>query len=254
MRFNRMTTPTPHSSRSLFLPALILAIGLSLGAMVLAGPLRDFVNAHHSITVKGYAERHVQSDFALWSATVTTRGKQVHDAAGQMDKNTQEVIDFLMAQGVPKEAIVVSDLTTTALSKSNDGTSSGLADLDGYKLDREFQVSSSDVDSISKLTGSAPQLLRNGVEINFYATQYYCTKLADLKVSLLGEAVQDAQRRAEEIAGKSGRKIGSLRSANQGVFQITSVYETETSAEGSFDTASREKSIKAVVTAEFELR
>jgi hypothetical protein len=31
------------------------------------------------------------------------------------------------------------------------------------------------------------------------------------------------------------------------------VYETETSGEGSLDTASREKSIKAVVTAEFEL-
>ena len=248
-----MTTPAPNSSRSLIFPALILAIGLALGAIMLAGPLREFVNSRHSITVKGYAERHVQSDFALWSATVTTRGKQVNDAADQMDKDTKEVVDFLIAQGVPKEAIVVSDLTTTALSKSNDGTDSGLADLDGYKLDRQFQVTSSDVDSISKLTESAPQLLRNGVEISFNATAYYCTKLADLKVTMLGEAVQDAQRRAEEIAGKSGRKIGSLRSANQGVFQITSVYETETSGEGSLDTASREKSIKAVVTAEFEL-
>jgi hypothetical protein len=70
---------------------------------------------------------------------------------------------------------------------------------------------------------------------------------------MLGEAAQDAQRRAEQIAGKSGRKIGSLRSASQGVFQITSVYQTETSDEGAFDTGSREKSMKAVVTAEFQL-
>jgi hypothetical protein len=248
-----MTAASPDSSRSLIVPATILAFGLAFGALVLAGPLRDFVKAHQTITVKGYAEHHLQSDFALWSATVTTRGKQVNEAADQMDKDTRAVTDFLIAQGVPKESILISDLTTTALSKSTDGTDAGVGELDGYKLDRQFQVTSNDVDSISKLTGSAPVLLRNGVEVSFNPTEYYCTKLADLKVTMLGEAVQDAQRRAEEIASKSGRRIGSLRSANQGVFQITAVYETETSSEGALDTASREKSIKAVVTAEFEL-
>jgi hypothetical protein len=235
------------------MPAFILAFGIAFGAMILSGPLNDFVKAHHAITVKGYAEEHVESDFVLWSATVTTRGKQITDAAGQMDKATQVVTDFLVAQGIPKESISISDLTTTALSKSNEGSDSGIDDLNGYKLDRQVQVTSKDLDSISKLSAAAPALLRDGIEISFSPTEYYCTKLADLKVTMLGEAVQDAQHRAEVIAGKSGRKIGSLRSANQGVFQITPVYATETSSEGTLDTTSREKSIKAVVTAEFEL-
>jgi len=248
-----MTTPSPERPHSLRIPAVILAVGLAFAAIVLSGPLNDFVKSHHAITVKGYAERQVESDFALWSATVTTRGKQVNDAAAQMDKATQAVTDFLAAQGVPKANITVSDLTTTALSKSSEGNDGGIGDLDGYKLDRRVQVTSKDLDSISKLSGAAPVLLRNGIEISFNPIEYYCTKLADLKVTMLGEAVQDAQRRAEEIAGKSNRKIGSLRSANQGVFQITPVYATETSGEGTLDTTSREKSIKAVVTAEFEL-
>jgi hypothetical protein len=248
-----MTTPSSERPRSLRGPAIILALGLAFAAIVLAGPLNDFVKAHHAVTVKGYAERHVESDFALWSATVTTRGKQVTDAAGQMDKATQAVTDFLVAQGIPKESISISDLTTTALSKSSEGSDSGIDDLNGYKLDRRIEVTSKDLDSISKLSGAAPVLLRNGIEISFNATEYYCTQLADLKVAMLGEAIQDAQRRAEEIAGKSNRKIGSLRSANQGVFQITPVYATETSGEGTLDTTAREKSIKAVVNAEFEL-
>ena len=248
-----MTTPPSERPRSLRGPAIILALGIAFAAIVLAGPLNDFVKAHHAITVKGYAEQHVDSDFALWSATVTTRGKQVTDAASQMDKATQTVTDFLVAQGIPKENIAVSDLTTTALSKSNQGSDGGIDDLNGYKLDRQIQVTTKDLDSISKLSAAAPTLLLNGIEISFSPTEYYCTKLADLKVSMLGEAVQDAQRRAEVIAGKSGRKIGSLRTANQGVFQITPVYATETSSEGTLDTSSREKSIKAVVTAEFEL-
>ncbi|MCE0483492.1 MAG: SIMPL domain-containing protein [Methylacidiphilales bacterium] len=243
----------PPAPRSLLLPATILALGLALGAVVLSGPLSDFVKAHHTITVKGYAERHIDSDFALWSATLTTRAKQVNQAADQMDKDTQTVTDFLVAQGVPKENITISDLTTTALSKSTEGVDGGLDQLDGYKLERNIEVTSKDIDSISKLAGASPALLHSGVEISFNAIEYYCTKLADLKVTMLGDAVQDAQRRAEEIAAKSGRKVGVLRSANQGVFQITSVYETETSSEGALDTKSREKSMKAVVTAEFEL-
>ena len=249
-----MTPPSPESSRRVLVAAVILAIGLVFSAIVLAGPLRDFVQARQTITVKGYAERHLESDFALWSASVTTRGKQVTTAADEMDKDTRAVIDFLNAQGVPKENIDLSDLTTTALSKSTEGGDGGVGQLDGYRLDRRFQVASNDVDAISKLTGSTPALLRSGVEVSFNPTEYYCTKLADLKVTMLGEAVQDAQRRAEEIASKSGRRISALRSANQGVFQITAVYETETSSEGSLDTASREKSIKAVVTAEFGVR
>jgi uncharacterized protein len=248
-----MTSPSSNFSHSLLIPAGVLAVGLAFGAMLLAAPLRDFVKAHQTITVKGYAERRVESDFALWSATVTTRGNQVNVAADQMDKDTRAATDFLIAQGIPKENILVSDLTTTALSKSTGGVEGGIGELDGYKLDRCLRVASNDVDSISKLTGSAPVLLRDGVEVSFNPTEYYCTKLADLKVTMLGEAVLDAQRRAEEIASKSGRKIGGLRSANQGVFQITAVYETETSEEGALDTGSREKSIKAVVTAEFEL-
>jgi len=249
-----MQTPSPSSSsRSLLIPSAILATGLLLGALVLAGPLHDFVEAHHAITVKGYAERQIDSDFALWSATVTTRGKAIGGAADQLEKDSRIVTDFLAAQGIPKEKVTLSDITTTALSKSNDGLNQGLGELDGYKLERRIQVASTDVESLSRLTNAAPALLHDGVEINLNPTAYYCTKLADLKVAMLGDAVKDAERRATEMSGKSGHKIGRLRSANQGVFQITAVYENETSAEGSFDTGSREKNIKAVVTTEFQL-
>jgi hypothetical protein len=240
-----------NTSPRLVLPAVVLALGFFFSALFLSGPLRSYVKARQTITVKGYAERKIESDFALWSATVTTRGKEINLAADSMDKASRTMTDFLAAQGVPKESIGVSDLTTTALNKE---ASNGVTDeLDGFKLDRRFQVTSTDLDSISRLTDAAPVLLHDGLEISLNSPEYYCTRLGDLKITMLGEAVRDAQKRAEEIAGKSGRKIGALHSANQGVFQITSVYATETAEEGSLDTESRTKSIKAVVTAEFEL-
>jgi hypothetical protein len=155
-----MTTPSSDAPRGLRGPAIILALGLAFGALVLSGPLHDYVKSRQTIAVKGYAERHLESDFAIWSATVTTRGKQINIAADQMDKATAAMTDFLVAQGVPRESIHVSDLTTTALTKPNEGPEAG--ELDGYKLDRRFEVTSNDIDGIARLSGGAPSSCATG--------------------------------------------------------------------------------------------
>lgn len=241
-------------SHSLFLPAFILALGLAAGAFVLAGPLRAYVKSRHVIAVKGYAEQHVESDFAVWSADITARGVQINEAAAKMDKATQVVTDFLVAQGVPSSSIKFSDPTTTELNAANTNGSINAAVVVGYKIDRHVEVDTTDLDSMAKLANAGPNLLRSGMEINVSSVQYYCTKLADIKVTLLGTAVDDARRRAEQIARISTHGVGSLHSATQGVFQVTSPYQSETSDEGSFDLTSREKCVKAVVTADFELK
>ena len=70
---------------------------------------------------------------------------------------------------------------------------------------------------------------------------------------MLGEASKNAYERAERLAGNTGSEVGTLQSASQGVFQITSRNSTEVSDYGSFDTQSRLKAIKAVITAEFSV-
>jgi hypothetical protein len=62
-----------------------------------------------------------------------------------------------------------------------------------------------------------------------------------------------ARRRAEVLAENSRARIGMLRSARQGVFQITPANSTEVSDYGRNDTSAREKSIKAVVTIRYAL-
>ena len=60
-----------------------------------------------------------------------------------------------------------------------------------------------------------------------------------------------AQQRAEQFASGSGVTVGALRSASQGVFQITRPNSTETADYGSYDTGTVEKVVKAVVTVEY---
>ena len=71
---------------------------------------------------------------------------------------------------------------------------------------------------------------------------------------MLAEATKDAKNRAEQISQNTDSRIGALKSAKMGVFQITPLYSTEVADYGINDTSSLEKEITAVVTCTFEMK
>lgn len=71
---------------------------------------------------------------------------------------------------------------------------------------------------------------------------------------MIGLATKDAKTRATKILDNTGNKVGALKSANTGIFQITPLYSEEVSDFGISDTSSVEKEITAVVNCEFEVK
>ncbi|WDU83639.1 SIMPL domain-containing protein [Caloramator sp. Dgby_cultured_2] len=126
--------------------------------------------------------------------------------------------------------------------------------IESYRLSQTIEITSNDVDELTKISREATELINLGVQFESYPPQYYYTKIADLKVDMLGLATKDAMQRAEQIAKNTGIKIGKLKSAKMGVFQITAPYSTEVSDYGIFDTMSINKEITAVVNCEFEIK
>ena len=95
--------------------------------------------------------------------------------------------------------------------------------------------------------------MSQGVRVASGQPQYTYGKLEELKISLIGTASQNALMRAKAIAEMAGSKVGKIKSASQGVFQIVPVGSTDTSDYGSYDTTTIDKTVKAVVTIEFML-
>ena len=60
---------------------------------------------------------------------------------------------------------------------------------------------------------------------------------------MLAESTENARNRAETIAKSAGAKLGSLKNANMGVFQITAPNsaDEEYSWGGTFNTSSKKK-------------
>jgi len=126
--------------------------------------------------------------------------------------------------------------------------------ITGYRLGQSVSVRSKDLARIGRISKECTDLIEKGVEIDSGSPQYFCTKVDELKVEMLGEAARDARRRAEQLAKDSGSKVGPLRSTSQGVFQITTAYSTQVSNYGVNDTSSWKKKIRAVVTVRYSIR
>ncbi|HOA28933.1 MAG TPA: hypothetical protein PKL34_02770, partial [Candidatus Cloacimonadota bacterium] len=60
--------------------------------------------------------------------------------------------------------------------------------------------------------------------------------------------------RAEEISSSAKTKLGKMREARAGVFQITEPYSTDVSDYGIYNTGTRSKSISVTLTAVFKLK
>ena len=70
---------------------------------------------------------------------------------------------------------------------------------------------------------------------------------------MLGRATENAKQRATSMASSTGNRIGTIRSAKMGVFQITPPTSTDVSDYGENDTSSLEKKVMAVVSVTFAI-
>jgi len=91
------------------------------------------------------------------------------------------------------------------------------------------------------------------VEFESGSPEFFYMKLDELKLEMLAKATENAKQRAEKMAGSTGNRIGVMRSAKMGVFQITPVNSTEVSDWGVNDTTSLEKRVTAVVNVSFAI-
>jgi hypothetical protein len=249
----RITMPRRQSGAStlgLLLLGLALAVGLVVAAGVVSRSLERIKLAGDKITVKGYAEEKVVSDAGTWRATVTVRSADLQSGYRALEAHTARVQALLESVAGASAGVAVSSANARPQYEVGPGgVQTGR--ITGYELDRNFEFSSADVALIGRVAAEASSLISEGVSINSWPPQYFYSDLNAVKVRLIGAATRDAQLRAEQFAAGSGVTVGPLRSASQGVFQITRPNSTETADYGSYDTSTVEKVVKAVVTVEY---
>jgi len=248
-----MANQNNHSWLGLFLLGALLSVGIVVATLIIARTVERVKFQNQRIQVKGFAERTITSDMAVWSGQITTRSPELVTAYDNLQADLGKVLSYLQQQGVRKEDISIpSVITTIQYKRTEKGAMTNI--VDGYILIQTVKITSSNIEQIADIAGEITVLIKEGIEFDSFPPQYFYTKLDDMRIELLGEATKNAAMRAKQLAENSGSKVGALKYASQGVFQITPVYSTQVSDYGMYDTSTINKSVKAVVTMEYSIR
>lgn len=231
---------------------LFLALGLVASALVVSSTARDVVPVRDKIQVKGYAEKRVTADLGKWTGQFNARTSTLKASYAELQAARQKVENFLTSQGFSGDAVDYAP-TQTMIHFRFDPQGGMTNDIQAYELSQSVTVTSNDVEKLNRLSREVSKLISEGVVFMSFPPQYYYTGLEALKLELLAEATANARERAGALAEAGGAKVGALRSARQGVFQITPAVSTDVSDYGVYDTTSIEKAVKSVVTVEFAI-
>ena len=204
------------------------------------------------IEVTGSAERKILSDEIVWSGGFSRRAADLKTAYGLLKSDLEVVKKYLINKGVQDSEITVEQAVTKILDRKNE-KGNDTNDIEAYLVSQNVDVKSGEVERVANLSRNSTELIDQGIEFISYAPEFLYTKLAELKHELLAEATQDAKQRAERMLAATGNKVGSMRSAQSGIFQITPENSTEVSDWGSNDTSAMRKKVTAVVHVNFSI-
>lgn len=229
---------------------LILGLSLILAAALVAFTFLSVKKMDNVISVTGSAKQQVTADSARWTANFSraTLKDQIKDGYVQMKNDEKIVTDFFISQGISREAIEISPVFMNEIYKNDQNAPRE------YNLVQNIEIKSDQVDKIKELAKNSEKLAEQGVFFSPNAVEYYYSKLPELRISLLPEAIKDAKKRAEAIAGSSGKTVDTIKSVSMGVVQVMPVGAVEISDYGSYDTSGIEKEVMITVKTSFGLK
>lgn len=250
-----MTHPSAQASAPTLVGRVILAVALVAATAILAAAFRHFVDVRHrdGIHVAGSARQRIQSDRALWRATVRAQTDSLVESYRIVQQGTQRVRELLRAAGVPDGDISVASIETHEIHPYDEHGMEVASQVAAVELFQDIHVTSDDVALVGRVSREVTALIEEGINISSQAPEYIYTELGDVKIRLVGEATADARQRAEQVAEHSGARVRRLVSATVGVVQVNAANETEVSWDGVYDRSTVDKDVTVVVRTFFEL-
>jgi hypothetical protein len=230
---------------------IIMGIALILSAAVFGAFYYSAQSVRRdSLAVTGSAKTRVTSDqgklVIMISHVAPLSGLSTGYAAVTRDLHIVE--SFLDGEGISDTTVTESPVSSIQQYDQNQEAETR------YELQQTVTIQSDDVVKLTDVSKKVPSLTSQGAIVSIQSLEYYYSKLPELRVSLLGEAVQDAKARAAKIAEGTGRKIGSVEGASNGVVQVLPVNSVDISDYGTYDTSSIEKDVMVTLKASFALK
>lgn len=244
---------SPRFKNIYLLIAIILGVSLMAGSWILGAKIAS-TRSNIGITVTGSVKTKVTADLAKWSGTFTRQAglSDLKASLESADADAKKIKAFIKGFGIEDASIRFNPVRTDPVYEQLAGYGQS-QNVVGYTIQQEVVAENVDIAKIEKLATDSKKLIDQGIVPQYQNTEYFYTKIEQLRPKLFADATKDAKDRASAIAGGMGAKVGAIKSAKTGVIQIMQPNSVDVSDWGSYDTSTKEKEVSATVTVTFDL-
>src|SRR4030042_1213429 len=239
-----------ENSNNIIYLSIIIGVCLIISALIASFTFYMVRLPVDTLSVTGSVRQNVTSDIALWTSNFTRKvpAENLKEGYQMMQNDQRLVLDFFEDNGFSENDLNISPVFMEQLY---------MYDPNAPKenlLRQTVRIQSNDVDKITSMANGTQTLINQEVIFSIQSLEYYYSKLPELRIELIPDAINDAKLRAQKIAEGSGKNIGTIKSANLGVVQVLPVNSTEVSDWGTYDTSTIEKDVMIPVTVIFTLK
>src|SRR5690606_3656561 len=230
---------------------LVAALAIAAAGWFIGDGLRTARMDDRYVTVKGLAEREVQADLAVWPIRYVATGNALADVQATLRRQTEVIRGFLEKAGISGAEIELAgvEVTDVAAQAWRDGPV-----RERFIVAQTLMVRTEDVAAVEAASRKLGELLEAGIVLSsdygpVNKPSYVFTGLNDIKPEMIAEATRNARAGAEQFAADSGSRLGAIRRANQGLFQIL----PRNQVSGTSEAQELEKTVRVVSTLEYYL-
>lgn len=229
---------------------LLLSLAIVLAGVFVGGGLQRFRSADRSVSVKGVAERDVKADIGLWPLRFMSSDDVLANAQRKIESDRRAILRFLAQHGIDSASVAIQGLEVQDNAANAYG---GNQPRTRFVINMTLIARSREPERIREASQAIGTLVDAGIVIQsgpYGGPTYAFTRLNDFKPAMVAEATASARRAAEEFAKQSRSRVGGIRRASQGVFEI----QARDQAPGVEESSQIEKRLRVVTTVEYALQ
>ncbi|MCQ2378467.1 MAG: SIMPL domain-containing protein [Victivallaceae bacterium] len=253
----------PSSSRVsvpvLLLCTIIASVAIAVSAWTISRfMLRVEKNTEKTVTVKGVAEKEIQSDIGALSCSFAVKAQQIADGYAELNRVNalfqKKLAELGFEPGEESDVSISYERVTKTVKTQENGKEVAREEFSHYEFQRSCRILSGKVQQLAEASVKLYELTAQGIVISVGTPQFFISDPEKYKLELVDAASVSAYQRGESVAASCHAKIGKLLTARQGVIQITRPADNQSSDYGVYDTSSIPKIMRMVVTVTFALK
>jgi hypothetical protein len=201
--------------------AALVALSICMLGWFIKAGIDDFANKDRRVNVKGLAEQEVEADKVTWPIVSKEAGNDLPGHYDRIGATQRKIKNFLVSNGIKEDELTINAPLVIDLNAREYGDKNQPY---RYIVTSVITVTSQNVKQLRQIIARQGDLLKDGIAIvdGGYENpiKYEFVSFKSMKPKMMQEAIENAEKTAQQFAENSHSQLDKIVSADQGQFSI----------------------------------